>query len=214
MTMSQRVQPGRSIAVKNKAPASVQITAEQILREAMERVAAEPKAPKTKITDPEELEDYRLERRKGFEDNIRRQRTNIGAWTKYALWEASQMEFDRARSIFERALEVDYRNQTLWLKYAELEMKNKFINSGSQLFRTWSCVLQLTCCVLVFVQLETFGIVRSLCCHAWTNSGTSMRTWKKCLGMSTALGRSLSVGCRYAGQRPLHPPPPPPYTLL
>ena len=32
------------------------------------------------------------------------------------------------RSVFERALDVDYRNQTLWLKYAEMEMKNKFIN--------------------------------------------------------------------------------------
>jgi hypothetical protein len=32
------------------------------------------------------------------------------------------------RSIWERALEVDYRSLTLWLKYAEMEMKNKFVN--------------------------------------------------------------------------------------
>ena len=32
----------------------------------------------------------------------------------------------RARSIFERAIEIDYQNTTLWLKYAEVEMKNKF----------------------------------------------------------------------------------------
>ncbi len=45
--------------VKNKQPAPVQITAEQILREARERQEADPKAPKSKITDPDELADYR-----------------------------------------------------------------------------------------------------------------------------------------------------------
>jgi hypothetical protein len=34
----------------------------------------------------------------------------------------------RARSIYERAIDVDYRNITIWIKYAEMEMKNKFIN--------------------------------------------------------------------------------------
>lgn len=45
--------------MKNKSAAPIQITAEQILREALERQEAEPKAPKQKITDPEELADYR-----------------------------------------------------------------------------------------------------------------------------------------------------------
>lgn len=31
--------------------------------------------------------------------------------------------FFRARSIYERALDVDHRNITIWLKYAEMEMK-------------------------------------------------------------------------------------------
>jgi crooked neck len=30
--------------------------------------------------------------------------------------------------VFERALDIDYRNQTLWQKYADMEMKNKFVN--------------------------------------------------------------------------------------
>lgn len=50
---------GRPVAVKNKAPAAVQITAEQILREAMDRVEAESKPPRQKITDEAELDDYR-----------------------------------------------------------------------------------------------------------------------------------------------------------
>lgn len=38
---------------------------------------------------------------------------------QYALWEASQGEFERARSIFERALDVEPTAVSLWLKYTE-----------------------------------------------------------------------------------------------
>ncbi|KAI3859669.1 hypothetical protein MKX03_031183 [Papaver bracteatum] len=118
----------RPTRVKNKTPAPIQITAEQILREARERQESEIRPPKQKITDPSELADYRLRKRKEFEDLIRRVRWNTSVWIKYAKWEESQKDFKRARSVWERALEVDYRNHTLWLKYAEVEMKNKFIN--------------------------------------------------------------------------------------
>ncbi|CAI0552454.1 unnamed protein product [Linum tenue] len=118
----------RPTRVKNKTPAPIQITAEQILREARERQEAEIRPPKQKITDTGELADYRLRKRKEYEDLIRRVRWNISVWVKYAQWEESQKDFSRARSVWERALEVDYRNHTLWLKYADFEMKNKFVN--------------------------------------------------------------------------------------
>ncbi|KAF7150540.1 hypothetical protein RHSIM_Rhsim02G0241000 [Rhododendron simsii] len=124
----------RPTRVKNKTPAPVQITAEQILREARERQEAEIRPPKQKITDVTELNDYRLRKRKEFEDLIRRVRWNISVWIKYARWEESQNDFPRARSVWERALEVDYTNTTLWLKYAELEMKNKFINHARNIW--------------------------------------------------------------------------------
>ncbi|CAK9235774.1 unnamed protein product [Sphagnum jensenii] len=120
----------RPTRVKNKTPAPVQITAEQILREARERQEAEIRPPKQKITDAEELAEYRLRKRKEFEDLIRRVRWNTSVWVKYAQWEESQRDFARARSIWERALEVDYRNTTLWLKYAEMEMKHRFVNGA------------------------------------------------------------------------------------
>jgi hypothetical protein len=51
--------------VKNKAPAEVQITAEQLLREAKEReLELLPPPPQQKITDEEELNDYKLRKRK------------------------------------------------------------------------------------------------------------------------------------------------------
>jgi len=121
---------GRAETPKNRMAATVQITAEQILREAHEHKELAFKPPKQKITDPQELADYRMRKRKEFEDNLKRQKQNMGAWVKYALWEASQNQFERARSVFERALDVDYRNPTLWLKFAEMEMKHRFVNSA------------------------------------------------------------------------------------
>ena len=114
--------------VKNKTSAQVQITAEQIVREAKERQEETYKAPKQKIQDAEELAEYRLKKRKEFEDLIRRVYWNEAVWVKYAKWEESQKDFPRARSVWERALDHNYRSHSLWLKYAEMEMSHKFVN--------------------------------------------------------------------------------------
>nr|XP_005483519.1 crooked neck-like protein 1 [Zonotrichia albicollis] len=125
----------RVAKVKNKAPAEVQITAEQLLREAKEReLELLPPPPQQIITDVEELNDYKLRKRKAFEDNIRKNRTVISNWIKYAQWEESLKEIQRARSIYERALDVDYRSVTLWLKYAEMEMKNRQVNHARNIW--------------------------------------------------------------------------------
>nr|CAG8474543.1 5916_t:CDS:10 [Entrophospora candida] len=120
--------------IKNKNPAPIQITAEQILREAKERQESAKKAPRQKISDLEELSEYRLRKRKEFEDAIRRNRLNVGSWLKYAAWEESQKELNRARSVYERALDVESRNVTLYIKYTEMEMKNRNINHARNLF--------------------------------------------------------------------------------
>jgi len=130
----RRVHMPRATRVKNKAPAPVQITAEQLLREAMERLDSEPKPPNQRITDPEELADYRMRKRKGYEDSLRRNRNNIGVWLKYAEWEESQRELERARSVYERAIDVDYRNAQIWIKYAEMEMRNKNVNAARNIY--------------------------------------------------------------------------------
>ena len=43
----------------------------------------------------------RQKKRKGFEDNLRRQRQNIGVWIKYAEWEDSQNEWQRYLTLLE-----------------------------------------------------------------------------------------------------------------
>ena len=114
--------------VKNRAPAPIQISAEQILREAANRVESATLDPIVKIHDAEEYQSHLRDRRKHFEDNIRYRREHIGNWVKYARFEEDNREFERSRSVFERALEVDGRNPELWLRYAELEIRNEFIN--------------------------------------------------------------------------------------
>jgi crooked neck len=44
------------------------------------------------------------------------------------VWEELQGDLARARSVWERALDVNYRATALWLRYAEMEMKAKAIN--------------------------------------------------------------------------------------
>ncbi|KAL3310979.1 Crooked neck-like protein 1 [Cichlidogyrus casuarinus] len=125
----------RVTKVKNKMPAPVQITAEQLLREAKEReLEVTPSAPKQKITNQAELKEFQLRKRKDYEDNVRKNRMAMQNWIKYAKFEEAQGEIQRARSVFERALDVEYKNVGLWLKYAEMEMRNKQVNHARNLW--------------------------------------------------------------------------------
>jgi len=119
--------------VKNKAAAPIQISAEQLLREAVDRQDEKLKAPTQRFADLEELHEFQGRKRKEFEDYVRRNRINMNNWMRYAQWELEQKEFRRARSIFERALDVDSTSVVLWIRYAEAEMKNRNINHARNL---------------------------------------------------------------------------------
>uniref|UniRef100_A0A1I8EGT4 Pre-mRNA-splicing factor Syf1/CRNKL1-like C-terminal HAT-repeats domain-containing protein n=1 Tax=Wuchereria bancrofti TaxID=6293 RepID=A0A1I8EGT4_WUCBA len=140
--------PKKAAKVKNKAPAALQITAEQLLREAKERdleIVAPP--PKTKISDPEELAEYQRKRRKEFEDNIRKNRSQIANWVKYAKWEENIGEMQRARSvnkqinharnIWDRAITILPRATQFWLKYSYMEELIGNIPGARQVFERW-----------------------------------------------------------------------------
>ncbi|KAF8341219.1 TPR-like protein [Cantharellus anzutake] len=124
----------RAPRVKNRAPAAIQITAEQLLREAQERQEVAFRAPKQRVEDFEELDEYRGRKRKEFEERIRRTRGNIKEWTAYASWEANQGQYDRSRSVYERALDVDPRNVRLWLSYTEMELKSRNVQHARNHF--------------------------------------------------------------------------------
>ncbi|KAJ4361182.1 NineTeen Complex (NTC) component [Ascochyta clinopodiicola] len=119
--------------VKNKAAAPIQISAEQLLREAVDRQDEKLNAPTQRFADLEELHEHQGRKRKEFEDYVRRNRINMNNWMRYAAWELEQKEFRRARSIFERALDVDSTSVALWLRYIEAEMKHRNINHARNL---------------------------------------------------------------------------------
>ncbi|RMZ79181.1 hypothetical protein DV738_g3444, partial [Chaetothyriales sp. CBS 135597] len=119
--------------VKNKAPAPIQISAEQLLREAVDRQEPGLQAPTQRFTDLEELHEFQARKRKEFEDYVRRNRLNMNNWMRYAQWELDQKEYRRARSVFERALDVDSTSVVLWIRYIESEMKTRNINHARNL---------------------------------------------------------------------------------
>ncbi|GAB64701.1 splicing factor [Plasmodium cynomolgi strain B] len=123
----------RKLQVKNKNAAEVQITAEQLINEALDLEEVEQKV-NYNLIDEDELNEYKISKRKEYEDKIRKRRYLISTYIKYALWEVKQKDIRRARSIFERALNIDYTNVNLWLKYIEVELVNKNINSARNLF--------------------------------------------------------------------------------
>ncbi|KAK2073645.1 hypothetical protein P8C59_007912 [Phyllachora maydis] len=113
--------------VKNKAAAPVQISAEALLREAVDRQEAPLQRPTQRFADLEELHEYQGRKRKEFEDYVRRNRLSLKNWLQYAQFELEQKEFARARSVFERALDAQPYNVQIWVRYVEAELKNRNI---------------------------------------------------------------------------------------
>ncbi|KAJ9157735.1 TPR-like protein [Pleurostoma richardsiae] len=113
--------------VKNKAASEIQISAEQLLREAVDRQEVALQAPTQRFADLEELHEYQGRKRREFEDYIRRNRVSLKPWLQYATWELEQKEFARARSVFERALDSHPSNVILWSKYVDSEIRNRNI---------------------------------------------------------------------------------------
>ncbi|KAN0061842.1 NineTeen Complex (NTC) component [Thecaphora frezii] len=125
----------RAPRIKNRAPAPIQISAEQLLREAQERQEA-PKhvVEKSRIEDYEELEEYRARKRKEFEESLGRMQSDMSRWIKYATWEASQGEMDRCRSVYERAIDIDPQSVPLWMRYTEQELKVRNVQHARNLY--------------------------------------------------------------------------------
>jgi crooked neck len=57
--------------IKNYAPAEIQVTSEQLIRESIQYQLDEHRPTQVRITDPEELEDYKYRMRKSYEDSLR-----------------------------------------------------------------------------------------------------------------------------------------------
>ena len=120
--------------IKDKTPNPHQMTAEQLISDHEIHKLDNITMPIQTTLDSEEVEGYKNKKRKEFEESLRRQRFHLGLWIRYAEWEGTLQEFRRARSIFERALDVSPNTPSLWMRYVEFEMKNKFLNHARNIF--------------------------------------------------------------------------------
>ncbi|KAJ1613704.1 HAT repeat-containing protein [Cryptosporidium canis] len=128
--------------VKNKSFAPIQITVEQILKEtysgSTNSIGGKNSLSRLyesfNFRDADELEDYRIRKRKEFEDSIRRKRWKISLYLSYARWESLQNHIANSRSILERAIIVNYENQRVWREYIKLEITNGNMNNARNLF--------------------------------------------------------------------------------
>ena len=60
--------------------------------------------------------------------------SKIKEWIAYAAWEANQGEYDRSRSVYERALDVDGRNVKIWLSYTEMACGSLIVSSPAIIY--------------------------------------------------------------------------------
>ncbi|KAI5966189.1 CLF1 [Candida pseudojiufengensis] len=90
--------------------------------------------PKQTIQDLEELYFNQQTKRKEYEQQINKNKLNYGQWLRYARWELEHNhDFARARSIMERALDVDIQHIPFWIQYIQFELINKNINHARNL---------------------------------------------------------------------------------
>ena len=52
-------------------------------------------------------------------------------------------EFERSRSVFERALGINHKVHSVWVKYAEMEAKHRFINRARNVWDRAVTILPL-----------------------------------------------------------------------
>ncbi|KAI3647685.1 hypothetical protein MP228_007906 [Amoeboaphelidium protococcarum] len=127
-----------SFTVKDKSIAPLQITAEQILREAVDKSKflrpVKKITKQTDILDVEELRNFQLKQRKYHENAVRLNPQSLQNWLKYARFEESQREFGRCRSVMERALSVHPHAVQFWKEYILIETRNGFINHARNLY--------------------------------------------------------------------------------
>lgn len=81
--------------------------------------------PRQRLVDYEEVSEYAGRKRTELENAVRRNPRSSASWIRYANFEVTLKEFARARSVYERGLDVDSSAINLWLSYVEMELKHK-----------------------------------------------------------------------------------------
>ncbi|RNF11424.1 crooked neck [Trypanosoma conorhini] len=121
----------RRSVFRDARASTAQLTAAQLIADAQEmQRGAGPVNDSTRvvINSREELALYRQKTRAELEERVKRGYAFLGNWVKYARWEAQQKDFERMRSVLERAVKFHGTSPVLWRDYAELEEEHGFVN--------------------------------------------------------------------------------------
>ncbi|KAJ9104822.1 hypothetical protein QFC19_003780 [Naganishia cerealis] len=119
-----------------------QVTSSQILKEAFESKEQRWLRPQQTIQDLEDLRSFQITKRREYEQQINKNRLNYGQWLRYAKWEVEfNRDFTRARSIYERALEVDVEHIPFWTQYIRMELHHRNVNHARNLLERGVTVL-------------------------------------------------------------------------
>lgn len=122
-----------AVSVSGKT-AQTQVSSADILTNANQLKQSTFKRPEQTIQDLEELRSYQLAKRREFEQQLNKNRLNFGQWIRYAKWEVQHNhDFQRARSIMERALEVNVQHVPFWVRYVEMELLHRNVNHARNL---------------------------------------------------------------------------------
>lgn len=83
-------------------------------------------------------EDYQIRKRAEFEDRIGTSFRSSGMWIDYANWEMKNKLFDRARSVFVRAISSLPTEDELWHKYIHMEERLGNVAVARNVFERWT----------------------------------------------------------------------------
>jgi crooked neck len=145
-----------------------QITSEKILQQSYASKQKILVRPTQTIQDLDELRSYQLRKRKEFEQQLNKNRLNFGQWLRYAKWEAQENhDYERARSIYERALDVNIQHIPFWVHYIQFELVHKAINHARNLLdRATTTLPRVNKLWFLYVQteetLKNYSMVRKI----------------------------------------------------
>lgn len=167
--------------------ADVQVSSADILLEAHQLKQAPYKAAKQSIQDLEELRLFQQTKRKEYEQHLNKNRLNYGQWIRYAKWELEHNhDFRRARSIMERALEVNVQHVPFWVRYIEMESMHRNVNHARNLLDRAVTTLPYTDKLwYMYVQTEealgNYTSVRSIF-ERWVSWKPAKTVWQAYIG--------------------------------
>jgi crooked neck len=153
------------------------------------------------------LADYQLRKRKAFEDELRKNRSVITNWIKYAKWEESQKELQRYSFLAVIMSSVFM----FWLFSGLAQSTKEHWTLTTGILLCGLSILKWRCEISRSTMREIFGTELSPSYPALINFGTSIPTWRKwsailrvtiCIFIALfALLEQILLGCRQVFER-------------